>query len=233
MEAATVLKSSLNREYALRFLGVAVLFLALAGWFVYDGAVGYPAKNAEAQPVYQALAERNLTAADWMNTAKTGTAPLVTAFRDVTGKPPPSKISDTFTSWIRAQDPRAHQLEAAREAFAQPVYTADDIRAQWVSAVVAVLASLFLGLLTLCRAQTVYTMTDRTLTVRRWGSNRVYPLASLQQVDDREWTKRGIMRVRFASGTVTLDAWHHAGVRPMAERLAEHAAAPAAPAAEN
>ncbi len=37
----------LNREYAMRHIGVALLFAALCAWSVYDGAIGWPAKNAE------------------------------------------------------------------------------------------------------------------------------------------------------------------------------------------
>ena len=39
------MKLQLNREYATRHLCVAILFLALGGWFVYDGAVQWPAEN--------------------------------------------------------------------------------------------------------------------------------------------------------------------------------------------
>ncbi|MGN0853511.1 MAG: hypothetical protein ACI4Q3_09070 [Kiritimatiellia bacterium] len=36
---------TLNREYATRHLGVAVLFLALCGWFLYDASVTYPQRD--------------------------------------------------------------------------------------------------------------------------------------------------------------------------------------------
>lgn len=36
------MKLQLNREFALRHLGVAVLFFGLCGWFLYDGTVTYP-----------------------------------------------------------------------------------------------------------------------------------------------------------------------------------------------
>ena len=39
------MKLSLNREYAVRHLGVAALMAALCAWFVYDGAVAYPAMS--------------------------------------------------------------------------------------------------------------------------------------------------------------------------------------------
>ena len=35
-------KLRLNREFALRHIGVAVLFAGLCCWFLYDGAVAYP-----------------------------------------------------------------------------------------------------------------------------------------------------------------------------------------------
>jgi len=40
------MKLSLNREYALRHLGVALLFFGLAGWFLFDGAWAWPDENA-------------------------------------------------------------------------------------------------------------------------------------------------------------------------------------------
>lgn len=40
------MKLQLNREFATRHLGVAVLMLGLACWFGYDGFVAYPARSA-------------------------------------------------------------------------------------------------------------------------------------------------------------------------------------------
>ena len=39
-------KFTLNREFLLRHLGVALLMAGLGCWFVYDGAVAYPAMDA-------------------------------------------------------------------------------------------------------------------------------------------------------------------------------------------
>ena len=36
----------LNREFAMRHIGVAVLFAALCGWFAWDGGLAWPAENA-------------------------------------------------------------------------------------------------------------------------------------------------------------------------------------------
>ena len=39
------MKLQLNREFAMRHLGVALLMAGLCGWFVYDGAIAYPQKD--------------------------------------------------------------------------------------------------------------------------------------------------------------------------------------------
>ncbi|MBR4653339.1 MAG: hypothetical protein IKO72_08265 [Kiritimatiellae bacterium] len=39
------MKLQLNREFALRHLGVALLMAALCGWFLVDGAIVYPQKD--------------------------------------------------------------------------------------------------------------------------------------------------------------------------------------------
>lgn len=216
------MRTTVNREYAARFLGVALLFVAFAGWFVYDGKVGYPQENARVAPVAERLAARTVAekmpAADWVNTAKTGVAPLTEAFREA-GLEPPAKLEDTFNSWVSASDPRMNDVEATRAAMLEPPHSADDIRAQFVSAVIGLLAAFGLAGLVAWRWGTVFALDGEALTVTVFGKARRLPLATLRAVDDAQWAKRGILRVRFEAGAVTLDAWHHAGVRPMAERL--------------
>lgn len=212
------LHASINREYALRFLGVAALLTAFAGWFLYDGFVGYPGKNAAVAPIAERLAQQNLVAADWVNTAKTGVSPLAEAFRKE-GLDPPAKLADTFGSWVSANDPRMNDLEATRAVLRTPPYSADDIRSQFISAVVALLAAVALAALVGYRWQTRYTLDDAALTVTRFGKSTGYPLSELKAVDATHWEKRGILRLSFSVGAITLDAWHHVGVRPMAERL--------------
>jgi len=43
------MKLTLNREYATRHLGVAALFLGLAGWFLYDAVFVYPNLPADGE----------------------------------------------------------------------------------------------------------------------------------------------------------------------------------------
>ena len=39
------MKLQLNREFAMRHLGVALLMVGLCGWFIVDGAIVYPQKD--------------------------------------------------------------------------------------------------------------------------------------------------------------------------------------------
>lgn len=221
----------LNKEYAVRFVGVAALLLAFAGWFVYDGAVGYPGENARVAPVAERLAARNLAPADWMNTARTGTAPLVEAFREAGFEHPPAKIADTFSSMIGIQDPGAQDPKVAAAVFAKPIHSPDDIRAQFVSAAISVaFALLLLGILAY-RACIRFELDGGVLRRTAFGTTSEWPLTALTAVDGSQWKKRAILRAAFGADRVTLDAWHYAGIRPIAEALL--AAAPGTPGKED
>lgn len=218
--------TTLNREYALRFLGVAFLFLALSGWFLYDGHIGYPQKNAQVAPVAEECAKKNLPAIDWMNTAKTGKAPLIEAF-EAAKVPFPSKLSDTFMSWIRADDPRAKDPEIAAAVLRKPLYSAEDIHTQFVSAGIGVAACAFLLCILGWRFLTRITLDGETLTYRTPSGTQTFTLDAITAVDDSQWKKRGILKITTASGSMTLDSWHHTGVRDIAEVILEKHPTPA------
>lgn len=213
-----VISTRINREYAVRFLGVAVLFIALSGWFLYDGKIGYPQENAQVAPVAAALAQQQMAAADWMNTAKTGKAPLAEAFEQA-GVKLPAHYSDTFLSWIRAGEARAQEVEAARQVLLQPVHSAEAIHSQFVSAAIGLLAALVLMGIVAVRWLTRFVLEETFLTVQFGKVSRRYALETLREMDTRQWEKRGILTVQFAGGRVVLDAWHHTGVREIAARL--------------
>ena len=68
------MKLTLNREYALRHLGVALLFFVLAGWFLYDAVFVYP--NLPADGAHHTTVEFQYSFA-----ALLGLAALVIALR--------------------------------------------------------------------------------------------------------------------------------------------------------
>ncbi len=214
------MKTTLNKEYALRFLGVTALFLALSGWFLYDGLIGYPQENEQVKPVATELALQGKTPEEWMNTAKTGTEPLVEAFR-AKGLETPSKYTDTFKSWININDKRAKDIECAKRVLMEPVHSRDDIVAQFVSAGIGIAAAALLLVIVFVRKLTHYTLDERALIVGFGAKTTAYPLDTLRSIDASQWKSRGILRVTFEAGTVKLDAWHHTGVKDIAQKLFE------------
>ncbi len=69
------MKLTLNREYAARHVGVAALFLGLAGWFLYDAVLVYPNLPAD-DTTHHTTVEFQYSFA-----ALLGIAALVVAFR--------------------------------------------------------------------------------------------------------------------------------------------------------
>ena len=53
-----------------------------------------------------------------------------------------------------------------------------------------------------------------------WCGRR-FAYADVTKVDDSSWSKKGIVRLTTPAGVLTLDSWHHTGVRDFRERLDE------------
>jgi len=156
------MKLSLNREYAVRHLAVAALMAGLCTWFLYDGAVAYPAMpDAE----FKEKVLHNLEYPDF-----------------------PAKRRDTTN--------RQFQFAAiaglAAIVIAGGVWRAKRRTLEWDDDAMT-------GTLTL---------------------SRPLPFSEVESVDRSAWDKKGILVVHAKDGRkVTLDAWHHAGVKELAAKL--------------
>lgn len=51
-----------------------------------------------------------------------------------------------------------------------------------------------------------------------WKGKR-YSFGDIKSVDRSKWTKKGILKLTLADGTVTLDSWHHVGVTEFEKKL--------------
>ena len=78
-----------------------------------------------------------------------------------------------------------------------------------------------LGVYRAWKATLAWTATDMNGSLT---GGRPAAFAEVAELDGRKWKSKGILRVRFKDGRrLTLDAWHHAGARPLAEKLlSEH-----------
>lgn len=210
-----------NKEYFYRFIGVTLLFFVFSGWFVYDGLIGYPTTNATVKPIAEELLiPKDLTPEEWIDPSQTGTSPLDTIFQQHAIKTP-SKYSDAFHSWVRANDPRAKDLKAAKETFTRPIYSEEDIHTQFVSAVIGAIAALSFLLVALWRKLTTFIYDGETITHKIAKKTiATYALQDLTAVNRSDWEKRGILKLTFnKTQRLTLDAWHHTGVKAIEKEL--------------
>ncbi|MBQ1428472.1 MAG: hypothetical protein IIZ06_02280 [Kiritimatiellae bacterium] len=158
------MKVGVNREYALRHLFFVVLMLGVAGWFAYDGYVGYPQMPAAA--LYESIEKA----------------------------PPPAQMTEA-------------QLDA---------FKAQKVGFQRALALAALLGGAFVGLRLLASARFSLAYDAEGFTYR----GRRYAYADVKAVDASAWEAKRIARVRLADGArLTLDAWHHVGVKEFYEKI--------------
>ena len=157
------MKLTLNREFAMRHLGVAVLFLGLCGWFLYDGAVTYPNMDD-------------------------------------------ARFSEEI---LHGRDSQGGFERLKKEAIG---------RQYQFAGICGIAALLVAAGVWRCRLQTLE-WDDAQMCGSLTGGK---PLAfsDVSKVDGRRWEKKGILVVCSGDGRrFTLDAWHHAGAKELAEKI--------------
>lgn len=161
------MKLSINKEFAVRHLGVAALMAALCAWFIYDGAVTYPA------------------------------------------------MSDVdFNEKILH---RHSEESVLADDFAQKRRNATNRQFQFAG--IAGIASLVIAFGVLRVKRQALEWDDASMTGSlTCGKSLLF--SDVDGIDKSRWEKKGILVVRFKSGaSVTLDAWHHVGVKELAAKL--------------
>lgn len=155
------MKLQLNREFAMRHLGVAALFLGLCCWFLYDGAVTYP------------------------------------------------KMDDAAFSEQILHGRQGDFDKLKREAINRQYQFAG------ICGIVALLIAVGVGR---CRLQTLEWDDEQMCGSLTGGKPLAF--ADVSGVDDRRWEKKGILVVYAKDGRrFTLDTWHHAGAKELAEKI--------------
>ena len=149
----------LNREFATRHVGVALLMLGLSGWFGYDGFVKYPATPA----------------------------------------------ADLYRSIEGSDAPAGYDLDA---------FKTQKTQTQYGFAALALLAALVIGGHVAWLAAFKFSFDDEGFVVGGEGKPK-RAFADVKKIDWSKWEKKGIVR---ADG-ITLDAWHHEGVKEVAAIL--------------
>ena len=107
------------------------------------------------------------------------------------------------------------EKSAPGEGFPLEGFKRQKIRSQYGFTVLCLLAAALIGLhlAAVCRFRFAYDETGF-----EWRGRR-RPLSDVKSVDRAAWKRKGIVKIALSDGSrVTLDAWHHVGVKEF-ERL--------------
>ena len=209
-------EARLNRDYARRMLGVALLMAALAAWSLYDGLAGWPRLNARMAAARPTLLATNLTAEAWLDGETPDERPLHRVFA-AQGLTPPRKLVRKMGE-LRLP-PRPDDLEpaltgqraAVRHLLEAPLYTAEDLRTQFIQAGLTLLLALAAAGLVAVKRGRIFIADETGLHGSGFRGSRTWP--ELAAVDWRRWDEKGIFVLTFASGAaVRCDGWHFAGM---------------------
>lgn len=217
-------EAKLNREYALRMLGVGVLMFGMCVWSLYDGNVGWPRYNGSLERVRSTLLATNLTAEAWLEQDDAGLAPIDAVFQSAGLKTPPKlvkkigelKIPGKATDRVPLYEAQAKHLRSLLE---MPVYSAHDLQTQTVQAVI----TLFFGGLA---CLSVAVKSKRRFVADAGGlhgsgfGGKAIAFADIARIDWSKWDEKGIVRLTVKSGqTYTLDGWHFSGMPGLVEEI--------------
>ena len=121
---------------------------------------------------------------------------------------PKTPAADLYRSIEKHDAPVGYDLEAFKRQKTQT---------QYGFAVLALLGAATVGLHLLSVVRFVFSFDDDGFATAR----KRYAWSEITSVDRSQWEKKTILRLTLADGArVTLDAWHHVGVKDFAARLA-------------
>jgi hypothetical protein len=217
-------ETRLNREYALRLLGVGALMLGMCVWSLYDGNVGWPRHNRNLERVRPALLATNLTAEAWVEQDEAGVAPIDEVFRSAGLKAPPKlikkigelKIPAKVVDRVPLYEAQAKHLRSLLE---KPVYGEHDLQTQTVQAVITLLFGGLAFLSVALKARRSYVADEGGLHGSGFGGKTV-AFSDIARIDWSKWDEKGIVRLTVKSGqTYTLDGWHFSGMPGIVEEI--------------
>ena len=210
-------EAKLNKDYARRMLGVGAVMLALSAWSVYDGTVAWPRVNRQMETVRPALTATNLTAEAWLRTEVTQASPLQQLFAEQ-GLTAPRKLIKKMgdlripNNPVDAEAALSTQQRSVRKLLDNPIYSAEDLRAQFVQAGITLALALAAFGVVAVKQRRLYIADADGLHGSGFG-RRDRAWDELRAIDWQRWNEKGIVVLSFATGDrVKCDGWHYAGM---------------------
>ena len=221
----------LNKEYALRMLGVGLMMIGLAGWALYDGWFAYPRMNMRYEAVQPSLVARQLTVGEWVKPiGEDGVSLFEQVFKEREVALPKTLFTHlrTLQEQVRKQTVppeqaatfREQQLEDTRKLLVQPLKSDQDIRSQFGMAILS-------GLVALVVFVTVGRKAGRRFTAAAEGlqgfAASLVPYADISSLDWSRWAGKRIIVFRLRDGRrLTLDGWHYKGAEEVVAAMLCH-----------
>lgn len=221
----------LNQEYAWRMLGVGTMMVCLAGWALYDGVIAYPRMNTRYEAVRPELVARELTAGEWVKPAgEEGLSLFEQAFKERGIALPKTLFTRlrTLREQVSKQTVQPEQVAVFREQqladthqlLEQPLKSEQDIRSQFVMAILA-------GLAAVMAFVAVGRKAGRRVTAAAEGiqglAASVVPYADIASLDWARWEGKRIICFLLRDGRrLTLDGWHYKGTEEVVAMVLHH-----------
>ena len=222
-----MVEAKLNREYALRMIGVGAMLVFIGLWSIYDGTTAWPKVNADLARVRSELLSTNLTAEAWIERQEDGTTQLGGYFLKAGLKMPSKlvkKLSELRLPEARAKDTVAvdQQQRMVRMLFEKPIYSEHDLRTQWIQAGLALGLSILPFLAVLFKVRRRFCADDVGLSGSGFGGHLIL-YTEIEAIDWGKWEDKGIAVLRLkAGGTIILDGWHFSGMVSVVNTIKAH-----------
>jgi len=216
--------AKLNREYAIRIMGVGVMMLGICVWSLYDGTKAWPDVNKGMDIARPALLATNLTVTAWLARPEGERSLLDRTFATV-GQTVPKKLTrkmgelklpDRLANDTASRDAQAKQLKAL---FEKPVYSDHDLQTQWIQAGITLLFGLLAFGVVGIKATKKFCADEKGLSGTGVGAKPL-AYADIKAIDWSTWQDKGIVRLTCANkAVVTLDGWHFSGITQIVEEI--------------
>lgn len=223
-------EAKLNREYALRVLGVGAVMFGMCLWSLYDGNVAWPRQNRSMERVRAVLLATNLTAEAWVECdEEQGTSPLDKVFH-AAGEKTPAKLVKKIGLLKIPDQGQGEERPAKREAQAKQVrkllegevYSAHDLQTQTVQAVITGVLGLLAWLSVGLKFRKRFFADDTGLYGSGFGDG-LLAFSEISRIDWTRWDEKGIVVLTFKSGArQKLDGWHFADMTGIVDEIKRH-----------
>lgn len=221
----------LNKEYALRFCAVALIFIGLSLWSLYDGLVAWPKANRSLEQLRKMLVasssnEKGVPPEVWL--APSAKNPDTFLLREIFENENLSLPAALAVKLKEITHPEGNSEEAVREralaaakVFEEDVYPPQKIRGQYIQAFLAFAFSAVLVFSVAAKINVRYISDDEG--IRESKSGLFLKWQDMKKVDWSKWKEKGIIRIQAQNGkTLVLDGWHFKGVKDIASDIGSH-----------